>query len=344
MSAANAPSYDPLGHGRPPAAAPVEPGSGRFQGLARVVGVRLLELAIVVLLLVVLAATIVRLLPGDPAEAILGQNATPDRVAQLRQELDLDRPVLEQVVTALADTFRGDLGESLAQQRPVTDVLTDSFPVTLSIMFGGVMIALVVAVPLGLLPALLRSSALNRVVRTLSVAILAIPPFVIGLYLLLVVAIGWGLAPPGGWGEGWPDNLRYAWLPSLTVSLVIIPQLLRAVQRSAMDVLDEEYVEAARGRGLSELAIVTRHVLPNVLLPVITLVGFEASWLLGGTVVVEAVFGIPGFGEVIQYGVGQRDYPVVVGVTLVAAVTVVTINLLAEVLYAVVDPRVRTGT
>jgi len=325
-----------------PASAFAAPGGGsRTARVAKALGTRLAELIAVIVVLVVLTSLVVRLLPGDPAQAILGASATVERVTQLRAQLGLDRSTLEQLGTSLGDAFQGDLGTSLAQSRPVSEVLWEAFPVSLSILVLATVIALLAGIPLGLLPALRRSRALARLMAMLAVVFLSIPAFVVGLYLILFVAIDWGLAPAGGWGTGWPGNLRYAWLPALALSFVLIPSIVRAVQRSSIDALSEEYVEAARARGVGELAIATRHVLPNVLLPLITLVGFNASWLLAGTIVIEAVFGIPGFGQVVQSAVASRDYPLVVGATLFSGVFVILVNLATDLLQALADPRVR---
>lgn len=311
--------------------------------LARSLGTRLAQLVVVVLILVVGTAIIVRLTPGDPAQAILGQQATPGALAHLRDQLGLDRSVSAQVADQVRGVLHGDLGRSITKGEPVLHLLGAAFPVTVSLMAGALIIGLVVSVPLGLAPGLARSRRIDRAVAVAMVLLLAVPVFVSGLYLLLVVALNLHLAPAGGWGDGWPGNLRYAWLPSLALSGMLVPVLTRAVQRSAREVLDEEFVEAARARGLSERAVLVRHVLPNVLLPLITLVGYNASILLGAAVVVEAVFGIPGFGTVVLTAVGARDYPVLVGATLFSGVFVVAVNLATDVLYAVADPRTRAA-
>jgi peptide/nickel transport system permease protein len=311
--------------------------------VARQLGGRVLQMAIVVLVLVVGTSLLVRLVPGDPAQAILGLRATPQALHDLRTQLGLDKPVTTQVLDQLRDLARLDLGTSTRDGRPVKAVIGDAFPITLTLMLGGILIALAVSIPLGLLPALRRAPRLNRALDLTMVVLLAVPTFVVGIYALLLFAVDWHVAPAGGWGHGWPGNFKYAWLPACVLSLLLVPLLTRAVQRSTIDLLGEEFIEAARTRGLSERQIVFRHLLPNVLLPLITLVGYSASVLLGGAVIVEAVFGIPGFGNVIESSVTSRDYPVIVGTTLVSGVFVVTVNLITDLLYAVADPRTREG-
>ncbi|MBB2914050.1 peptide/nickel transport system permease protein [Streptosporangium becharense] len=313
------------------------------RGALRTLLSRLTQMIVVVLVLVIGTAMIVRLMPGDPAQAILGLNATPDALRELRAELGLDRSLLKQASDQLWGILHLDLGVSISRDRPVVDILLEAFPVTVVLMVGGIAVALAVSIPLGLLPALRRAPRLNDAIGVIMVVLLAIPSFVIGIYALLIVAVNWRLAPAGGWGDGWPGNFRYAWLPSVVLAFMLIPLLTRAVQRSTIDVLDEEFIEAARARGLRRNAIVVRHVLPNILLPLITLVGYSASVLLGGAVIVESVFGVSGFGEVIMEAVSTRDYPVIVGVTLFSGIFVVVVNLLTDLLYTVVDPRTRTA-
>jgi len=201
----------------------------------------------------------------------------------------------------------------------------------------------VVGIPLGLWAGVSRRRGVSRGISSAALVLLSLPPFALSLVLLLIIAVGLKLAPAGGWGDGWPENFRYMWLPSLSLSALVLPQVIRTVRQTASEAAAHDFVEAARSRGLSPTRIALRHILPNCLLPVITVIGLNAAALIAGAVVIEAVFGLPGIGGVLSSAVNERDYTVIQGVALVTAVAVITINLVTDLLYALVDPRVRTG-
>jgi peptide/nickel transport system permease protein len=198
-------------------------------------------------------------------------------------------------------------------------------------------------VPVGLLTGLTPSRLLDAGIRVGAVVLFALPPFFVGLMLLLVVSLEWGLAPAGGWASGWPDNLEYVWLPSLALAAYMTPIIVRTVRQSTRSIIDQPFVEAALLRGLPYRTVVLRHVLPNSLLPVVTLVGLNVATLVGGAVVIEALFTLPGIGTDLLVAVGSRDYPVIQGIALVTAVMVVIVNAGTDALYAIVDPRSRVS-
>jgi peptide/nickel transport system permease protein len=307
----------------------------------RAIATRALELVAVAVLISVLVLLLVRLVPGDPATTILGVHANPDALAALRAQLGLDRSLLAQIGESLGNLATGDLGTSLVFQQPVVDLVMPALAVTLSIVGLATVIAVVAGVPLGLLAALTSSSRVELAVRLSNATLLATPPVVAGILLLLVVAIHLGAAPAGGWAGAWPGNFEFAWLPSLTLSLFLIPYVARTVARAADDAQRQPYVEAAITRGISPRAVALRHVLPNSLIPVVTLIGLNASILIGGAVVIEAIYGLPGLGGVLTNAVSSRDFPVLQGAAIVTAVVVVLINMVSDVLYGVIDPRIR---
>ncbi len=302
------------------------------------------EFVLVVAILTVGVAVLIRLLPGDPATAILGLNATPEQLAALRQQLGLDQPLWQQVLHQLGGVISGDLGTSSQRNQPVSELIAAAFPITLVLIVLSTIFAVVISVPIGLVEAWGARAWMNRGVRVTMVVLIAIPAFVIALYLLLFFGVQLKVAPAGGWGGSWSGAFQYLWLPSLALALFLIPLLVQVIMSSTHAVLSEEYVEAARSRGLGRSRIVFRHVLPNVLLPVITLVGFSASISLGAAVVIESVYGLPGFGSLVQNAVSSRDYPVVVGVTLVSGIFVVLVNMITDLLLAAADPRVRRSS
>lgn len=310
-------------------------------GLLKRVATTVRDMVVVTLLVFLLTVVLSRATGGSPGRAILGNRASQGQVDALNAELGADRPVLEQIFTTVGGYFRGDLGMSfVTPTKSVASLVLEALPVTLMIVALTVLISLIGGVALGLVGSS-RNRAASRFVSGLSITILAVPPFALALLLILTIALGLGLAPAGGWVSGMPGALRYAWLPSLALSGVLLPQIARVVQQKASELDREDFIEAAEARGLSPRRILVRHILPNSLLPVITIIGFNASALISGAVVVEAVFGIPGFGQVLGDAVAQRDYPVVQGLALAAALIVVLINFTSDVLYLVADPRTR---
>ncbi|WP_083285682.1 ABC transporter permease [Microbacterium sp. BH-3-3-3] len=316
-------------------------GRRRWSRLVRRVGQSILQLVIVVALIVVGTAVLVRLVPGDPAQAILGMQATPETLEALRDQLGLDQPLFSQVLNQLAGLLIGDFGTSMTSDQPVFFIVGEALPVTLSLVVTGILFTLVIAVPLGLLPAFGVRSRGVRVLRMSMVVLIAIPSFLIGIYLLILFSVQLHWAPAGGWSREWPSTLRYVWLPSLALALFMTPIFVRSIERESTRLMGEEFVEAAISRGVSRLSLVVRHVLPNVLLPIITLVGFSMAVLIGGAVVIEALYGIPGIGSVVVTAVGQRDYPVIVGVTVFTGIFTVVISLITDMIYTIADPRVR---
>lgn len=314
-----------------------------MSGLLKGVATTVRDMVVVTLLVFLLTVVLSRATGGSPGRAILGNRASQGQVDALNAELGADRPVLEQIFTTIGGYFRGDLGMSfVTPTKSVASLVLEALPVTLTIVVLTVLISLVGGVVLGLVGSS-RNRGASRFVSGLSITILAVPPFALALLLILTIALGLGLAPAGGWVSGWPGALRYAWLPSLALSGVLLPQVARIVQQKASELDREDFIEAAEARGLSPRRILVRHILPNSLLPVITIIGFNASALISGAVVVEAVFGIPGFGQVLGDAVAQRDYPVVQGLALAAALIVVLINFTSDVLYLVADPRTRVA-
>ena len=307
---------------------------------ARLAG-RAVQLLGVIAAVVVITFLLVHLVPGDPARTILGTRATPQSLAALRHEMGIDQPLLRQFGSFVSQLAHGDLGNSLVLGgRPVADIILPDFAVTLSVVACSVLFAILLGIPLGLWAALSRYRPVDSVVRSSSVLLLSMPPFFVGLLLLLFVSLDAGLAPAGGWGGGWPDNARYVWLPSLALAAYLIPITARAVRQTAHETVREHFIEAATARGLPSRTVTLRHVLPNSVLPVITLLGFNMGALIGGAVVIEAVFALPGVGTDLVNAVATRDYPVVQGVALLTAIFVVLINFATDAIYALVDPRI----
>ncbi len=308
------------------------------------IGRRALQLPPVIIGVVVTTFLLIHLVPGDPAQSILGVHATPDSVAALRSEMHLDKPIAEQFWLFVSQIANGSLGNSLVQQgRSVTSIAFPAMGVTLFLTAIAIVFSLVLGIPLGLLAALWRKPGIDIVVRSLAAAMLATPPFLIGFILLIVVALKLAIAPAGGWGQDLWSNLDHVWLPALALAAFLVPIVIRAVRQSAIETSREQFIEAAVSRGVPRWRLVARHILPNSLLPVITLVGVNVGGLIGGAVVIEAVFALPGTGTALVQAVDTRDYPVVQGIALEAAVIVVLVSLVTDFLYMVIDPRTRSG-
>lgn len=283
---------------------------------------------------------LLRMIPGDPAVIMLGTYATPEALSELRGELGLDKPIWEQYLVFMQDAVRGDLGRSISLRRPVLQVILEKLPVTLFLVGYSVLLSLLIAIPLSLLAGLKRGSFIDQIVRGFVMISLAVPGFWLGLNLILIFAVQYRLFPVGGVGRdftAWPRNL---FLPSLTIALSIAAMLTRNLRSAIIDVLQAPYVEFARAKGVRKSVILTRHVLRNALISTVTILGLNIGWLIGGSVVVETVFSIPGMGLLVVNSIYARDYPVVQGLTLVFGVLVILINLLTDLTYSILDPRV----
>jgi peptide/nickel transport system permease protein len=307
------------------------------------VGKRLLDSLIVTAIVVVLSFVLVHLVPGDPARTILGFHASPDKVAALRSSLGLDQPLLTQFVSYIGDVVRGEFGQSVAHPgRSVESLLLPPLSVTLSVIAVTVVFSVIIGALSGLTAALSRSGWIRSALEVLSTTSLATPPFLLGLIMLVFVAVRWGMAPAGGWAGNWPDNAQFVWLPALALSAYLGALVHRAVWTSARQIMNEDFIEAAVLRGHSPLRVALRHILPNSLMPTISVVGMNIGTLIGGAAVIEAVFDLPGIGTQLVNAVSQRDYPTIQGAAVITALIVLAGNLLADLLHAAVDPRARS--
>ena len=310
----------------------------RFRRLAflRKLGQALLVAAVVVVMTFVL----VRVAKGDATSTVVGVRGTEEARRAIRAELKLDEPLPSQFVSYVGDLTKGDLGNSLIQQgRPVTDIIGETLPVTLSLIALATVFACLAGIPLGLFAALSPWRGSDTGTRTLLSVLIASPPFFLGLLLILGPGLAWGLFPVGGWGSGWPENAEFAVLPALALAGYLTPLIARTVRQAALEAEREHWYEAALARGLPTRTLIARHVLPNSLLPVVTLIGVNVGALVAGAVVVESVFGIPGIGQELVTAVDQRDYTVIQGIALVTALVVVASNFVADSVYRLVDPR-----
>ena len=311
--------------------------------VARYVAKRLLLTLPTLLVVAVLVFGIVRLIPGDPAQVMLGEGADPAAVADLRREMGLDRPIWAQFVTWLGQVAQGDLGRSIITGEPVGSLVLERFGVTAAIVVTAVLLATLLAVGLGLLAAALRGRPLDRTVVGFATLSMALPSFWLGLMLILLFGVQLQWLPIVGYvplSDGLRAGLPYLILPVVTLATVECGVQIRMMRASAIEVLGLDYVTHARAKGLSEPAVLLRHVLPNAFAPTMTLIGLTLGHLLGGAAVIETVFTLPGLGRLVVDAVLSRDYPVVQGCLLFTATVYVAVNLATDLLYPLFDPRV----
>jgi len=307
---------------------------------------RALALVPTVLMTATIVFVLLRVIPGDPAMLMLGLDASPQELQQLRHQLGEDRPLWAQYATWLGGLARGQFGESFQYHAPVASLIAERLPVTLSLAVAAMVVTTAVALPLGLLAAVRAWSPLDLGVLAATQVGLAVPNFWVGILLLLgfSVALGWfplqGYAPMSAGLGAWAAHLV---LPAVTLGAARAAQLLRFVRGAVLEELGRDYVRTARGKGLGGRAVLLGHVLRNALIPVLTVAGLQFGFLLGGAIIVEQVFGLPGIGRLVLQGIFARDLPLVQGAVVVLAVLVCVLNTLVDLLYRLVDPRVSAG-
>jgi peptide/nickel transport system permease protein len=303
---------------------------------------RLLQLVPIVLGVTVLVFFLIHLVPGDPARTMLGTHATPQRVALLHHEWGLDKPLPVQYWRFLGRMVQGDLGSSLFYSVPAGRLVWERLPATLWLIGLGTLLAVLIAVPLAALAATRRDRLPDHVVRVVPLVGLGFPAFWLGIMLLLAFGLHLGRGfPVGGYGNGFLGHLHSMFLPALTVGLAIAPILVRSLRASLLEVFESEYVTTARSKGLPERRVLVNHALRNAVISTVSVLGVNIGYLVGGTLVIEQVFALPGIGQLMINSIFQRDFPVVQAVTLVFAIMVVLVYLLTDVVHALLDPRVR---
>ncbi|WP_395678364.1 ABC transporter permease [Inquilinus sp.] len=302
---------------------------------------RLIQLVPTLFLVLVVIFVLVRLLPGDPTSAMLGDRATDADVARLNAQLGLDRSIPAQFLLFLQRIVQGDLGTSIHLKVPVMRLILEKMPVTLALTGFAALLALLMAVPLAFVAAMRRGRAADTAIRGAFQIGLSMPIFYLGLVLLTVFAAGLRWFPVGGYGDTWGDRAWHLFLPALTLALSLSAVLMRNLRASIIEVLGAEYVDFARSKGLAPRLVLGRHVLRNALISTVTLFGLSVGTLIGGAVITETVFAIPGAGRLMIDSIYGRDYPVVQGLTLAMAVLVSLVFLATDLVQAALDPRVK---
>jgi ABC-type dipeptide/oligopeptide/nickel transport system permease component len=282
----------------------------------------------------------IHFVPGDPIQIMLMGRATPETVAKLHAELGLDRPLWQQYLSYVFNALQGDLGRSLVQKAPISMLVADGLVVSLYLLVYGAVLSVLIAVPLAMWAAVRRDHLPDHGVRLVGMVGFAMPPFWIGLVLMVFFGLKLDWFPIRGFGEGFFGHLYHLFLPALTIALFLAPILIQSLRSSILDVLEADYIEVARAKGLTPTRILCKHVLRNAAIPVITVLAVNVGFLLSGAVIVETVFTIHGLGSQLVRSVGFRDYPTVQGLALTFAVIVMAVNLFADLAYMLIDRRV----
>jgi len=302
---------------------------------------RLLQLIPTTVGALVVVFLLMRVLPGDPAAAMLGTNATPQAVADLKSQMGLDKPLPQQFAEYVLGLAHFDLGRSLALRTPVTTLIGQAVGPTLLLTLCGTAVSVIVGVPLGVIAALKRRTWIDYAASVGALSGISVPVFVWALLLLLAFTLDWPILPSAGAGDNPVDVARSLVLPAIATGFFQVGLIARVTRSTLLSVLADDYVRTARAKGLAPTAVIAGHALRNALIPVITVIGLNFGTLLGGAVVVETVFTRPGLGRLILDAINARDYPVIQGVMIISVVLVVVLNLLTDLLYSVADPRVR---
>jgi len=306
--------------------------------------VRRLALMVPVAFLVSVAVfALIHLTPGDPARIILGEEGSPEAVAALRHELGLDRPLVEQYLVWITRALHGDLGRSVRTHQPVIQAIGERLPASFELGLAALTWSLLVAIPLGTVAALRRGSPADVAATGFTVAGVSVPNFFVGLLLILIVSVTLRLLPPGGFTplvDSIPDNLRRLILPAITLGTAGAAINMRFTRSSMIDVLGQDYIRTARAKGASWLRVIHAHALKNALIPVVTIVGIQVGGIIEGAIVTESVFSWPGVGKLAVDGIFGKDYTVIQGIVLLGAFSYMTANLLVDLAYAWLDPRI----
>jgi ABC-type dipeptide/oligopeptide/nickel transport system permease component len=302
---------------------------------------RLIQLIIVIFGITLILFFILRLIPGTPCNALLGEYVRPETIEKCKTDKGYDKPVWQQYLNYLGKLIQGDLGRSLYYRRPAIEVFLERFPVTLFLTIYSISLSILISVPVGILAALKKNSFIDQFIRTISTISISMPSFWIGLILLLLFSARLKIFPVSGYGDNLGEHLRHLFLPSLTIAFTISTLLIRNLRNSLLEITQTDYVRMALAKGLPWRLVVIKHIFRNSLISYTTLLGVNLTWVIGGTVVIEQVFGLPGIGSLLVSSIFNRDYDLIQSNILIYALNVVLLNLLVDIIYPILDPRVR---
>jgi peptide/nickel transport system permease protein len=309
-------------------------------GRARYIRRRLVLMVFVLFGVTIVIFSMVHFLPGDPAAVLLGDRATVQNVADLRDQLGLNRPLLDQYWLFVSGLVRGQMGTSLMFHQPVSELVLSRVPISIGLAVYAMALAAVISLVFGLLAAVNKGGWPDQVIRVAFLLILTTPNFWFGILLILVLSLGLKWFPVAGFGETLQDHIWYLFLPALTLALQLAAVLIRNLRSQVIVTMRTDFVRTARAKGLPDRLVLVQHVLRNALLSTVTIFGLQFGFLVGGTLVIETVFAVPGLGQLLFTAITGRDYPVVQAITVVSAVLVIIVNLVVDLSYSFLDPRV----
>jgi peptide/nickel transport system permease protein len=305
---------------------------------------RVLSLIPVLVLVAVVSFLLIHIIPGDPAAVMLGTDATPQEIEKLREDLGLNEPLHVQFYRWISRVLRGDLGDSFFMGRPVAVALMERLPATILLAVAALFFAILIGMPAGIIAAVKQGSVIDQLVMVIALIGVSLPSFWIGLNLILVFSVNLRWLPSGGYvplTENFIDGLRCLLMPAFALGFMQAALIARMTRSSMLEVLRQDYIRTARSKGLSEQVVVGLHALKNAMIPILTVIGTAFGVLLGGAVIVETVFAYPGIGRLVVSAVQRRDYPVIQGALLLISAIYVLVNLLVDVLYTLIDPRIK---
>ncbi len=312
--------------------------------MTRFIARRLLLTIPVLFLVSVIVFSLINMIPGDPALVMIGGEAGTEAVEALRKQMGLDRPIAVRYLFWLGRLVRGDLGKSVRDGRPVLDVLLLKLPVTIELAAVALTVAWAIAIPAGVIAAWKRRSVLDYTATTVALAGISIPNFWLGIMLIYLFAVNLRWLPPSGYIEPWIDparNIKLMIMPATVLGTALAALVMRLLRSSMLEVLGTEFIRTAHAKGLSDRMVIVGHALKNAMIPVATVMGLQLGGLLGGAVITETIFAVPGIGGLAVQSIFTRDYPMVQGVVLFSAVAIVFVNFTVDVLYSFLDPRIR---
>ena len=308
---------------------------------------RILSIIPILFIISIIVFSLIHLTPGDPAAAMLGAEATQEDIAILRESLGLNEPLVKQYVVWIGNVFKGDLGVSVANSEPVTKVLASRILPTINLAVYAMLISLVIALPLGMIAARKRGTFIDQIISVFALCGISVPSFLLGLALMMGFAVKLRWFPVSGyvpWAGGALAHIKSLTLPAIALGFMYAALMLRMTRASMLEVLNSDYIKMAKAKGVREASLVGKHAFRNALVSVVTVIGASFIGALSGAAVVENVFGIPGIGSLIVTSIGRRDYEVIQGIVLLVAIINVVINLLTDLVYGVIDPRIRVNS
>ncbi len=302
---------------------------------------RILQMIPVFIIVTIVIFFMIRMIPGDPAAVMLGSKASPEAIASMREKMGLNQPMWTQFLIFLKDLFHFDLGTSVKYNQSVSSLVASRFLVTAALTVVSTVFSVIISFVLGYVGGMKKDKWQDQIIRFASLFGLSAPTFWIGLLLLTVFAVNLHLFPVSGWGDTLPDHIRGLILPGITQALGVSAVMIRNLRNNVIEIKGSDYVEFAKSKGLKNSVIRSRHILRNALIPTTTLLALKIAYMLGGSVVIESVFSLPGLGALLVNSINARDYAVVQGVVLTFVIMVMVINLLTDIIYSILDPRVK---